>query len=150
MIMSRVIIDRVSFCVITSALLFSLLGCMGTKMGYSEDLVVVEQTDTVRGNTEDNGHEWAAFTIDVPVNGPKVLVDSVMALINKELYRRYDFLTALYFIEKDNRFPFYQRLPDKYRKPAQKVLGVGGLLEKLQGGLVFQKVDFHKRSPCFL
>ena len=84
--MSRVIIDRVSFCVITSALLFSLLGCMGTKMGYSEDLVVVEQTDTVRGNTEDNGYAWAAFTIDVPVNGPKVLVDSVMALINKELY----------------------------------------------------------------
>ena len=47
---------------------------------------VVEQTDTVYGGNENNGHEWATFTVDVPVTGPKVLVDSVMTFINKELY----------------------------------------------------------------
>lgn len=52
----------------------------------SDRFEVVEQTDTVFGGNEDNGHEWATFTVDVPVNGPKVLVDSVMTFINKELY----------------------------------------------------------------
>ena len=84
--MSRAIIDRLLFFMIAPVVLYALLGCMSTKMEYSKDLVVVEQTDTIRGNTEDNRYEWAAFTIDVPVNGPQVLVDSIMVLINNELY----------------------------------------------------------------
>lgn len=63
-----------------------LFGCGSTKMETSKDLLVVEQTDTVFGGNEDNGHEWADFTVDVPVQGPKALVDSVMAFINKQLY----------------------------------------------------------------
>ena len=66
--------------------LVGLQGCGSAKIEHSKDLIVVEQTDTVYGNNEDNQHEWAAFTVDVPVNGPKELVDSVMAFINKELY----------------------------------------------------------------
>jgi len=61
-------------------------GCGSAKMERSKDLVVVEQTDTVYGGNEDNGHEWASFTVDVPVNGPEVLADSIMAFVNKELY----------------------------------------------------------------
>lgn len=67
-----------------------LLGCRSVKMEQSKDLVVVEQTDTVYGHNENNQHEWAAFTIDGPVNGPKMLVDSIMAFINKELYDAYE------------------------------------------------------------
>lgn len=64
----------------------TIMGCRSTQTEPSEDLVVVEQTDTVRGSNENNPYEWAAFTIDVPVNGPKALVDSVMAFINEQLY----------------------------------------------------------------
>ncbi len=63
-----------------------LLGCGSTKMDPSKDLVVVEQTDSVFGGNEDNDYEWAAFTVDVPVQGSKALVDSVMVFINKQLY----------------------------------------------------------------
>ena len=67
-------------------IIIGLLGCGSTKIEHSKDLMVVEQTDTVRGNTEDNQYEWAAITVAVPINGPKALVDSVMAFINGELY----------------------------------------------------------------
>ena len=63
-----------------------LQGCGSAKIERSKDLVVVEQTDTVYGHNEDNQHEWAAFTIDGPVNGPKVLVDSIIEFINREIY----------------------------------------------------------------
>lgn len=71
-------------CVIMAiaALFVFLLSCQSLKQERSQDLVVVEQTDTIRGTTEG----WAAFAVDVPVNGPKSLVDSVIALINRELY----------------------------------------------------------------
>ena len=65
---------------------FVIQGCGSPKTERSKDLVVVEQTDTVRGNNENNLYEWAAFTVDVPVNGPQALVDSVMAFINEQLY----------------------------------------------------------------
>ena len=66
--------------------LVAIMGCGSSKTERSGDLVVVEQTDTVRGNNENNQYEWAAFTVDVPVNGPQALVDSVMAFINEQLY----------------------------------------------------------------
>ena len=44
--------------------------------------MVVEQSDSVFNSNE----ERAAFFVDVPVKGPQALVESVMALINKEMY----------------------------------------------------------------
>lgn len=69
-----------------TSMFVGLQSCGNAKMGHSMDLVVVEQTDTVYGHNESNQHEWASFTVDVPVNGPKVLLDSVMAFVNKKLY----------------------------------------------------------------
>lgn len=60
--------------------------CGSAKRERSKDLVVIGQTDSVCGVNEKNKHEWAEFTVDVPVNGPKALFDSVMAFVNKELY----------------------------------------------------------------
>lgn len=68
----------------------ALQGCGSAKVERSKDLIVVEQTDTVYGNNEDNQHEWAAFTIDGAVNGPKVLMDSIMAFVNKKLYDAFE------------------------------------------------------------
>jgi hypothetical protein len=64
----------------------AMVGCQSVGHEPSADLVVMEQTDTVRGGTEDNDYEWVAFTVDVPVNGPKALLDSVMAFVNTELH----------------------------------------------------------------
>ena len=73
-------------CLIAVGTLIAFQGCGNSKTERSKDLVVVEQTDTVRGNNENNQYEWAAFTADVPVNGPQALVDSVKAFINEQLY----------------------------------------------------------------
>lgn len=65
--------------------------CKGVVSGRSMDLVVVEQTDSVFGCHEENNYCRAFFDLDVPINGPKSLVDSVMALINKEVYEYCEF-----------------------------------------------------------
>ena len=77
---------RIFLLSVIAEIIFDLQGCGSTKMECSKDLIVVEQTDTVYGGIEDNKGEWAAFTIEIPINGPKALVDSVMAFVNKELY----------------------------------------------------------------
>lgn len=51
----------------------------------SIDLVVEEQKDSVRINGNNNGFP-ISFIIDVPTDGPRALVDSVTAYVNKELY----------------------------------------------------------------
>lgn len=61
-------------------------GCQSSQKVRTPDLMVVEQTDTLFGDNEDNRHERAVFTVDVPVNGPEALEDSVLAFINQELY----------------------------------------------------------------
>ena len=63
-----------------------LTSCQGNKTERSNDLVIVTQTDTIYGMNDDNRCEFASFTIDVPVNGPQALVDSVMMFLNNELY----------------------------------------------------------------
>lgn len=74
------------FMLVVSIIVACLQGCMGTMTKLSKDLVVVTQTDTIYGKSDDNRHEFASFTIDVPVNGPQALVDSVMVFLNNELY----------------------------------------------------------------
>ena len=78
--------NRLHSVLCSSSIALTLFGCGSTKMESSKDLVVVEQTDSVSGGNEDNRNEWAAVTVDVPVQGPKALVDSVMVFINKQLY----------------------------------------------------------------
>ena len=59
-----------------------MLGCQSMRQEPSSDLVVVEHTDTVYGIQDGS----ASFTVDIPVNGPGALVDSVTTFINKMLY----------------------------------------------------------------
>ncbi len=59
-----------------------LQGCGSMKTERSQDLVVVEQSDSVINQK----CEQARFFVDVPVDGPEALVDSVKVLINMELY----------------------------------------------------------------
>ena len=67
---------------VIASLLLGLQGCGSIKSGRSKDLVVVEQTDTVYGIQEGS----ASFTVDIPIDGPSALVDSVKVFINKMLY----------------------------------------------------------------
>ena len=61
--------------------------CQEGKQILSTDLVVVEQEDSVAGINEDNKNFSAAFVVDVPINGPQALVDSLMVFVNNELYK---------------------------------------------------------------
>lgn len=67
---------------VIAGLFLGLQGCGSIKTGRSKDLVVVEQTDTVYGIQEGS----ASFTVDIPIDGPSTLVDSVKVFINKMLY----------------------------------------------------------------
>lgn len=69
-----------------ASLFICLQGCGSTKIEHSKDLVVVEQIDSVYGGNEDNKHNWVAFNVDIPVNGPQALMDSLMVFVNKQLY----------------------------------------------------------------
>lgn len=77
---------RIYFYLMVSVMLFAFLSCGSTKMERSKDLVVVEQKDSVVGGREENNYCVAEITVDVPVNGPQALVDSVIAEINGVLY----------------------------------------------------------------
>ena len=75
------------YCIlIVVGIMAALSGCKSGNQMNALDLVIVEQTDSVHGGHEGNSDCWASFNVDVPVNGPQVLVDSVMALVNKEVY----------------------------------------------------------------
>lgn len=67
-------------------LIFTLIGCQTGNHNNTSDLEVMEQIDSIQGGHEDNNNYWAEFNIDVPVNGPQILIDSVMALLNKKMY----------------------------------------------------------------
>ncbi len=84
--MKRVL--RIYMYLITIGSAFVIQGCGSPKMERSYDLVVVEQTDSVYGASEynDNSSYMMEITIDVPVNGPQILIDSVMTFLNKKMY----------------------------------------------------------------
>ena len=75
--------------------IMAMQGCQSGNPMSSKDLIVIEQTDTVYGKNEDNKYDCAAFMIDVPIDGPKLLVDSVMAFLNREMYDYCEFLSHL-------------------------------------------------------
>ena len=72
------LIKRTWLLVMIASIVASLQGCGSAKPGNSNDLVVVEQIDSVYGGREGNNYCWASFNVDIPVYGPQVLVDSVM------------------------------------------------------------------------
>ena len=82
---------RVLLLLVSASVIVILQGCGNAKMERSKDLIVVEQTDSVFGSHEENNYCRAFFDLDVPVDGPQALVDSVMALINKEVYEYCEF-----------------------------------------------------------
>ena len=59
-------------------------GCQSGNQVTASDLEVVEQTDSVYRS--DSMEDEASFVVDVPVKGPKLLMDSVIAFVNKQLY----------------------------------------------------------------
>ena len=70
-----------------ASMVVGLQGRGSTKREFSKNLLVEEQMDTVHGGRKENGYCWASFNVDVPVNEPQVLVDSVMVLVNREVYQ---------------------------------------------------------------
>ena len=52
----------------------------------SKDLVAVVQTDSISGTHEENSDFSATMTVAAPVDGPQALIDSVMVLLNNEMY----------------------------------------------------------------
>ena len=75
----------ISVCLIAMGISTILSGCTDSKQVDSKDLEVVEQADSVIATIDDENFS-AHFTLDVPVKGPQVLIDSVLALVNYELY----------------------------------------------------------------
>ena len=75
-------IKRILLLHIIASMIIGLQSCENMKKERSKDLVVVEQSDSVINQKSGQ----ATFIVDVPVDGPEALVDSVKALINKELY----------------------------------------------------------------
>lgn len=67
-------------------LIILFASCQNSNQVENPDLVVTVQTDTIQGCSEDNSSYQAAFNVDTPVNGPQVLVDSVMVFLNKKMY----------------------------------------------------------------
>ena len=63
------------------------VSCQSHYQIITSDLVVIEQLDIIQGVHEDND-SWenayctATFNVDMPVNGPQILVDSVMSFLN--------------------------------------------------------------------
>lgn len=77
-----------SFCflLVIASTIIGLQGCGSTKVESSKNLVVMEQTDTVYGSHEEDIGHMVAFNVDIPVNGPQALMDSLMVFVNKQLY----------------------------------------------------------------
>jgi hypothetical protein len=65
-------------------------GCGSAQKEPQKDLVVVEQRDSIIGVQGD----CASFLVDVPVNGPQHLVDSVLALLNSQVYKMCEYCTS--------------------------------------------------------
>lgn len=71
----------------TLALTVVVLACQsGNRHVSSQELVVMSLTDSVYGGNEYNNYYMASFTIDVPISGPKALVNSLLVVVNRELY----------------------------------------------------------------
>ena len=100
--------------ILFASMVVGMQGCGSAKIEPTKDLMVVEHIDSLYGNNEENKHEWVAFNVDIPVNGPQVLVDSVMTLVNREVYKMCE-----YCIEYNDR-------PDEYVSYSEKEMFTNG------------------------
>ena len=89
-------------------IIVTLIGCQSDNQTKTSELEVMEQVDSIHGGHDENNYCWASFNVDVPVNGPQVLVDSVMVLVNREVYKMCE-----YCIEFNNS-------PDEYVAYSEK------------------------------
>jgi len=97
------------YCVILVVAFMAVLsGCQSSNQICSTDLEVMEQIDSIRGGHEENNYCRASFNIDVPINGPQYLMDSVMALINREVYKMCE-----YCVEFNDRYDDYVAYNEK-------------------------------------
>ncbi len=82
-----VIMKKLFLLLVVANLVAGLQSCLNgnNKQETSQNLVVVEQSDTIWNRAGEYDYD-ASFTVDVPIDGPQALVDSVMALLNMELH----------------------------------------------------------------
>ena len=78
------------------------ISCSSGKQTGTSDLEVTNQVDTVWGGHEENNHCCVSFNVDVPVNGPQVLVDSIMVLVNREVYKMCEYCAEFNDLPGDN------------------------------------------------
>ena len=86
-------------------MIFGLQGCGSAKIESPKALTVVEQVDSVHGSHDENRYCWATFNIDVPVNGPQALVDSVLVLVNSEVYQMCEY--CIEFLNRPDEYVAY-------------------------------------------
>jgi len=147
-----------------ASMILALSACGSAKIEGTKNLVVMEQVDSICGNNEENAHQQAMFKVDAPVDGPRALVDSVMAFVNKELYiacesnAHFD-EDITTFSEKDVFTDDGERLlghyMDKYRKFIEDSLWrVFGLELKLEAQtpkyVTYGLEHFHCGASCSL
>ena len=90
-------------------LIVTLIGCQSGNQINTSDLEVSEQIDTIRGVHEENNYCWVSFNVDVPVNGPQVLVDSVMALVNREVYKMCEYSIDFFVNRPDENVAYSEK-----------------------------------------
>lgn len=90
-------------------LIVTLIGCQSGNQINTSDLEVSEQIDTIRGVHEENNYCWVSFNVDVPVNGPQVLVDSVMALVNREVYKMCEYSIEFFVNRRDENVAYSEK-----------------------------------------
>ena len=91
--------------IVLAGLVATFFSCQDSHLVKTTNLEVVEQIDSIYGGHEENDYCWVAFNVDVPVNGPQVLVDSVMALVNSEVYKMCEF--CIEFNESSDEYVAY-------------------------------------------
>ena len=72
-------------CVLSAFIVFLLGSCDNIEKATGL-LVVERQWENVELDDKTKSVYGPTFCVDVPINGPKALTDSVMAFLNKEVY----------------------------------------------------------------
>lgn len=102
-----------------ASMVIGLQGCGSTKIEPAKDLVVVEQIDTVHGSREENNYCSVSFNVDVPINGPQALVDSVMTLVNREVYQMCEY--CIWFDDRPDEYVAYSE-KDMFTNDGERLL----------------------------
>lgn len=100
---------------------FAVLAVMGILLqschkeeNSNSQLMTVERQE-ISLPIEGNDFASALFSVDVPIDGPRVLVDSVMAFLNKKLYESCEGLLENVLYENERQFSFEEVKTDDAR-----------------------------------